>query len=265
VWSNAVIEAVDPTTGDFATRRRRTAQANAEIGRYLVELADARRDHPGDDMLSGLVTDDGPEGRLSREELMINPALLLVAGHETTVNLITNGMLTLLRHPDVLQRLRREPDLAIRAVEELLRYEPPVHFIPNRCALADIGIGGTTIPAGAPITLVLTAGSRDPDQIADPDRFDPDRSNVYHLGFGGGIHYCFGAPLARPETQIALTELARRLENPRLVTDPPPYRPNPGLRGPRHLLVEFDRVLPSQPRSPTSPRREAAPQPARRT
>src|SRR3981081_760129 len=120
VWSNAVIEAVDPTTGDFATRRRRTEQANAEMGRYLAELADTRRDHPGDDMLSGLVTDDGPEGRLSREELMINAALLLVAGHETTVNLITNGMLTLLRHPDVLHRLRSEPELAIRLAEELL-------------------------------------------------------------------------------------------------------------------------------------------------
>jgi cytochrome P450 len=265
VWSTAVIEAVDPTTGDFATRRRRTAQANAEMGRYLAELADARCEQPGDDMLSGLVTDDGPDGRLSRGELMANAAVLLVAGHETTVNLITNGMLTLLRHPDVLDRLRREPDLAIRVVEELLRYEPPVHFIPNRCALADIDIAGTTIPAGAPITLAVAAGSRDPDHVADPDRFDPDRDNNYHLGFGGGVHYCFGAPLARPETQIALTELARRLENPRLVTDPPPYRPNPVLRGPRHLLVEFDRMLPNQRRSPTSPRRANAPQPARPT
>jgi cytochrome P450 len=251
VWSNAVIEAVDPTTGDFATRRRRTEQARVEMGRYLAELADAGRDHPGDDMLSGLVTDDGPEGRLSREELMTNAALLLVAGHETTVNLITNGMLTLLRHPDVLHRLRSEPELAIRAVEELLRYEPPVQFIPNRCALADIDIAGTTIPAGAPITLVLAAGSRDPDHVADPDRFDPDRRKLEHLGFGGGVHYCFGAPLARPETQIALTELACRLENPRLVADPPPYRPNPVLRGPRHLHVEFDRVTPKKRRSPT--------------
>jgi cytochrome P450 len=136
-------------------------------------------------------------------------------------------------------------------VEELLRYEPPVQFIPTRTALADIDIAGTTIPAGAAITLVLAAGSRDPDLVADPDRFDPDRRNLEHLGFGGGVHYCFGAPLARPETQIALTELACRLENPRLVADPPPYRPNPVLRGPRHLHVEFDRVTPKKRRSPT--------------
>jgi cytochrome P450 len=243
-WSDAVIEATDITTGDFATRRHRRDEAFAELGRYLAELADARREHPADDMLSGLVTDDGPEGRLSRGELMTNAALLLVAGHETTVNLITNGMLTLLRHPDILQRLRRQPDLAIGVVEELLRYEPPVHILSNRAALDDINIAGTTIPRGAPITFVLAAGSRDPDHLADPDRFDPDRQNLEHLGFGGGIHYCFGAPLARPEAKIALTELARRLENPHLVTDPPPYRPNPTLRGPRHLPVTFDRITP---------------------
>ena len=245
VWADAFIEAIDPTTGDFASRRRRRNQANAELGRYLGELADGRREHPGDDMLSGLVTDDGPEGRLSLEELMSNAALLLVAGHETTVNLITNGMLTLLRHPDILQRLRRQPDLAVRVVEELLRYEPPVHFLTNRIALDDIEIAGTTIPRGAPITLVLAAGSRDPDHVANPDRFDPDREYLEHLGFGGGIHYCFGAPLARPEAKIALTEFARRLENPHLVTDPPPYRPNPFLRGPRHLPVTFDRIAPA--------------------
>ena len=244
VWAEALTEAIDPTTGDFATRRGRRDQALADLGRYLGELAEARREHPGDDMLSGLVTDDDPQARLSREEVMINAALLLIAGHETTVNLITNGMLTLLRHPDVLQRLRRQPDLAIHVVEELLRYEPPVHSIPNRVALADIDIAGTTIPRGAPITLVLAAGSRDPDHVSNPDRFDPDRQHLEHLGFGGGIHYCFGAPLARPEAQIALTELASRLENPRLVADPPPYRPNPVLRGPRHLPITFDRIAP---------------------
>jgi cytochrome P450 len=245
VWADAIVAGIDPTTGDFATRRRRREQARAEMGRYLGELADARRDQPGDDMLSGLVTDDGPEGRLSRDELMTNAALLLLAGHETTVNLIANGMLTLLRHPDILQRLRRQPELATRVVEELLRYEPPVQFLPSRNALDDIEIAGTTIPRGAPIILALAAGSRDPDHVSNPDRFDPDREYLEHLGFGGGIHYCFGAPLARPEAQIALTELVRRLENPRLVTDPPPYRPNPVLRGPRHLPITFDRVAPA--------------------
>uniref|UniRef100_UPI0010419198 cytochrome P450 n=1 Tax=Candidatus Protofrankia californiensis TaxID=1839754 RepID=UPI0010419198 len=181
--------------------------------------------------------------------VLSNAALLLVAGHETTVNLIANGMLTLLRHPEVLDRLRRgdEPDLAARVVEELLRYEPPVHVLQNRNTLDDIEVAGTTIPQGSPVTLVLAAGSRDPADVPDPDRFDPDREHNEHMGFGGGVHYCFGAPLARPETQIAITELARRLKNPRLVADPPPYRPNPTLRGPRHLLVEFDGVSPAGP------------------
>jgi cytochrome P450 len=164
-------------------------------------------------------------------------------------------MLTLLRHPDLLERIRQEPDFVIRTVEELLRYEPPVQLL-ARVALEDIDVAGTTIPAGAPIRLVLAAGSRDPDHVRDPDRFDPDRHDPervdvslhesQHLGFGGGIHYCFGAPLARQETQIALTELAKRLENPRLLMDPPPYRPNAGLRGPRHLPIGFDRVRSSE-------------------
>jgi cytochrome P450 len=244
-WADGVIAAIDPTTGDFPTRQRRRDEVQAELGAYFGELADADRDRAGTDMLSELVTEDGPEGRLSREELMTNMALLLIAGHETTVNLIANGMLTLLRYPEVLQRLRRKPELSARIVEELLRYEPPVHLLTSRTALEDIDVAGTTIPAGAPIVLVLAAGSRDPDQVSHPDVFDPDRPENEHLGFGGGVHYCFGAPLARAEAQIVLPELVRRLENLRLVSDPPPYRPNPLLRGPRHLPVEFDSVAPA--------------------
>ncbi|HEY2080897.1 MAG TPA: cytochrome P450 [Streptosporangiaceae bacterium] len=244
-WADAIISAIDPTTGDFPTRQRRREEVNAELGAYFGELADADRDRHGRDMLSELVTDDGPEGRLSREELMTNMALLLIAGHETTVNIIANGMLTLLRYPEVLQRLRRRPELSARVVEELLRYEPPVQFLNNRTAIDDIDVAGTTIPKGAPIVLVLAAGSRDPGSVSHPDVFDPDRPQNEHFGFGGGIHYCFGAPLARTEAQIALPELARRLENLRLVSDPPPYRPNPLLRGPRHLPVRFDRVAPA--------------------
>jgi cytochrome P450 len=246
VWADGLVEAIDPATGDTAQRIRRRDEILAELGRYLGGIAEARRRKPSDDMLSGLVADDGPDGRLTPEELMSNAALLLFAGHETTVNLIANGMLTLLRHPDPLARLRHQPDFAVPLVEELLRYEPPVQLLPNRYALDDIEIGGTTIPHGAPIVLVLAAGNRDPDRVAEPDRFDPDRPDNEHLGFGGGVHYCFGAPLARLEAQIALAELAGRLENPRLVTDPPPYRPNPVLRGPRHLPVALDRVAPAR-------------------
>jgi cytochrome P450 len=255
VWAQALVDALDPGTGDPAERERKRAAATTEMGLYLAGLVDAHRRSPGPDLLSALATDDGPEGRLTDIDLLASATLLLVAGHETTVNLITNGVLTLLRHPEVLERLRRDPELAIHLVEELLRYEPPVHFLPNRHALDDIEIAGTTIPRGAEVVLVLAAGSRDPEHVHDPDRFDPDRFNPdrfglardrdQHLGFGGGIHYCFGAPLARLETQIALAELARRLVNPRLVVDPPPYRTNPVLRGPRHLHVAIDDITPA--------------------
>jgi cytochrome P450 len=248
--SSAVVESGDPSTGGFTERQHRREQATAALGQYFAELIDARHGQPGDDLISGLLRGDGPEAPMTREEVLSNAALLLVAGHETTVNLITNGMLTLLRHPEVLGRLRRgdEPDLAAQVVEELLRYEPPVQALTSsRNTLDDIEVAGTTIPKGSRVTLVLAAGSRDPASVPDPDRFDPDREHNEHLGFGGGIHYCFGAPLARPETQIALTELARRLENPRLVDDPPPYRHSPTLRGPRHLLVDFDGVSPARP------------------
>ncbi|QUQ64174.1 cytochrome P450 [Kutzneria sp. CA-103260] len=244
--SDALVKSVDPTTGGIAERYRQRVKANADLGQYFTALLDARAGRPaGDDLLSGLLRGGGEEEPITREQVLSNAALLLVAGHETTVNLIANGMLTLLRHPAVLDRLRRgdEPDLAARVVEELLRYEPPVHFLAeSRNTLDDIDIAGTTIPAGSRVTLVLAAGSRDPAVVSDPDRFDPDRAHNEHLGFGGGIHYCFGAPLARPETRIALTELAHRLRNPRLVADPPPYRANPSLRGPRHLLVDIDGV-----------------------
>jgi cytochrome P450 len=244
-WADAVAEAFGPgEEGDTAKRQQARDSALAALGQYLGGLAQARRGKPGDDLLTGLVNYDGPDGPLSPGEVASTATLLLIAGHETTVNLITNGVLTLLRHPEVLERLRHEPELVIRTVEELLRYEPPVQFPVLRAALDDIPIAGTTIPKGAPIVLALAAGSRDPECIRDPERFDPDRESNQHLGFGGGIHYCFGAPLARLETQLALTEIFGRLENPRLVTDPPPYRTGSSLRGPSHLPIEFDRVLP---------------------
>jgi cytochrome P450 len=135
-----------------------------------------------------------------------------------------------------------------------------VQFLGNRVALDEIEVAGCTIPRGAPITLALAAGNRDPGHLADPDRFDPDRPFIEHLGFGGGVHYCFGAPLARLEAQIALTELARRLANPRLVVDPPPYRPSPLLRGPRQLAVRFDGLAPARAADRWADRR---PSPAR--
>ncbi|MFC4586287.1 cytochrome P450 [Sphaerisporangium corydalis] len=254
-WATALVETIDPRArANPAELERQRAVVQTELGGYLNELAGRCLRRPGDDLMSALVTDDGAEGRMSREELLGTASLLLVAGHETTVNLLANGVLTLLRHPATLDRLRREPGLIVPLVEELLRYEPPVHMALRRRALADIEIAGTTIPEGASISLVLAAGDRDPDRFPDPDRFDPERRDNEHLAFAGGIHYCFGAPMARLEAQVALPELARRLRNPRLVADPPPYRPNPLLRGPEHLLVTFDGVAPRAEPATRDPR-----------
>jgi cytochrome P450 len=218
-------------------------QAAMQMREYLRELIATRRDRPSDDLISALVmatTSHDDAGQMNEQELLTSVQLLIGAGYETTVNLITNGMLTLLRHPDVLARLRLDPDSMVgRTVEEVLRYEPPVHYI-RRTTLTDINIAGVTIPKGATMMLLLASGSRDPARFPDPDRFYPDRTENEHLGFGRGIHYCVGAPLARMETHIALSALARRLVNPRLVTDPPPYRELASLRGPRHLVVTFD-------------------------
>jgi cytochrome P450 len=235
-WSEAVIAGLDRTPdSDPAERQRAGMAARIAMGEYLGELADKCRGRLSDHMLSAFVNDPGPEGSFTRPELMSNAVLLLIAGHETTVNLITNGMLTLLRHPEALKLLRREPALMPRAVEELLRYEPPVQLLWQRTALTDVESSGVVIPKGVPLILVLASGSRDPKRFHDPDDFEPTRQNNQHFGFGSGVHTCFGAPLARIEAQIALTELTRRLHSPRLLQDPPPYRRSPILRGPRHL------------------------------
>ncbi|MFB0626588.1 cytochrome P450 [Streptomyces sp. AB3(2024)] len=245
VWADTLAASLDPDPdADPKERERRTHDSRMELGMYLSGLIEERRKNPTGDMLSELATGNSPDGTMTTMEVLSTAALLLIAGHETTVNLITNGMLTLLRFPDVLDRLRSDPELSVNLVEELLRYEPPVQLVPQRTTLADIEVAGVSIPKGASLWLVLAAGNRDPLRFADPDRFDPDREDIQHLGLGSGIHSCFGAPLARLEAQLALSELARRLENPRLLADPPEYRQNAVLRGPRHLPIAVDGIRP---------------------
>ncbi|MEK2478811.1 cytochrome P450 [Streptomyces noursei] len=239
VWADALVAAADVRPDEDTTEQDEAGrQAGSEMGQYLLDLAEQRRGKPTDDMLSAFVNEPDRSLRLTPEELTATGALLLIAGHETTVNLITNGVLTLLRHPEQLDRLRREPQLLPQAVEELLRYEPPVHMR-ERAPLADIEVAGTTIPAGTSVVLALASGNRDPKQFHEPDRFDPTRPDVEHLSFGSGIHLCFGGPLARIEADTALGALLPRLGAARLVQDPPPYRQNAMLRGPRHLFVQL--------------------------
>ncbi|MFD5541897.1 cytochrome P450 [Streptomyces sp. NPDC127079] len=241
-WVDPIVAGLDPDTRTAADSEKAAQEARLQLGMYLNGLVEQRAREPRDDMLSDLVHSRGPDGPMTTMEVLSTAVLLLIAGHETTVNLITNGMLTLLRHPEVLARLRDDPGLSVRIVEELLRYEPPVQLLPQRTCITDIEVHGVTIPKGSRIWLVLGAGNRDPQRFPDPDRFDPDRKDIQHLGFGSGIHSCFGAPLARIEAQLALAQLARRLDGPRLVEDPPPYRRNAVLRGPRHLNIAMDGV-----------------------
>lgn len=243
-WVDPMVASLDPQTrqGGDPEFVKTAQEARTQLGMYLAGLVEERTKDPRDDMLSDLAAGKGPDGAMTMMEVLSTAVLLLIAGHETTVNLIANGMLTLLRHPECLRRLREEPELAVNIVEELLRYEPPVQLVPQRTCITYIEVRGVTIPKGSRIWLMLAAGNRDPERFKDPERFDPDRDDLQHLGFGSGIHTCFGAPLARLEAQIALAELARRLENPRLMADPPPYRPNAVLRGPRHLPLAIDGV-----------------------
>jgi hypothetical protein len=240
-WASALARSLDPPESMTEHEIQHAGHARAELREYFSGLAAERRAQPRDDLISGLAASRDRTDQMSEQDLLSTLVLFLVAGHETTVNLITNGMLTLLRHPDALDRLRREPDLITPLVEEVLRFDPPVQFR-TRTTLADLQAAGVTIPQGATVVLLLASGSRDPRRFPNADQFIPDRTDNQHFGFAGGIHYCVGAPLARIEAPIALRELARRLATPRLLEDPPPYRENAALRGPRHLQVTFDRL-----------------------
>jgi cytochrome P450 len=236
-WADTLTNGLDPALA----KDPGISRAFEEISQYMGQLIAERRVNPKDDLVTGLALGTDPAGHMDDETLISTMVLLLLAGHETTVNLITNSMLTLLRHSQELQKLRERPERVHLVAEEVLRYDPPVH-ITTRFALTDITVRDCVIPQGSSIRLMLAAGDRDPHRFAHPDEFDPDRPDNEHLGFGGGVHYCVGAPLARLETAIALTELARRLVHPRLVVDPPPYRANAVLRGPQHLLIAFEHL-----------------------
>ena len=213
-------------------------QTRREWREYLMPMIAQRSQHPGTDLISALLTEGDPATRMTLAELGITLGMLLIAGHETTVNLVANGTLALLRNPEALARLRTRPELAPAVVEEVLRYDPPVQMTVRR-ATADIEVDGRTIQAGEHVSLLLAAGNRDLRRFADPDAFWPERPNNAHLAFGSGVHYCFGAALARMEAHAALTAIATRLDNPRLVDDPPRYRPNTTLRGPAELPVAY--------------------------
>lgn len=210
---------------------------------YMADLARRRRSDPGPDLISGLANDTTDGQPMSERDIASTGLLLLGAGHETTVNSVSSAILILLRDLDRPDLLRSRPELVPGAFEEVLRLEPPITFR-DRLTLDEITVGDVTIPRGVTVQLSLAAANRDPARFTDPDRFDPQRPDNQHLSFLGGPHYCFGAPLARLEGRIMLTEWLRRVDRPRLLADPPPYRASAALRGPRHLPVAYERILP---------------------
>jgi cytochrome P450 len=191
-----------------------------------------------DNLISGFIQAEVDGDRMTEDEIVANLTLTLVGGQETTTNLITNGMLVLLRHPDQLAQLLADPSLIPNAIEELLRFEGASHLT-ARVAPADVELGGKLIRKGQAVIAVVGAANRDPDRFPDPDRFDIHRPDNRHLGFGWGSHFCFGAPLARLEVQIAFETLLRRLLHLRLATDHVTWRSNMGLRGLNALPLRF--------------------------
>ncbi|MEV6287489.1 cytochrome P450 [Kribbella sp. NPDC051770] len=201
----------------------RADPAAATIRDYLAGLVEERRRRPADDLISALVQAQAADDRLTDEEVLSNAAFLFAAGFETTTNLLSNGLAALLAHPDQLKLLADRPEIAGAAVEELLRFDSPVQ-ISSRVVTERVEIAGITVEEGERVLAYLGAGNRDPERFADPDRLQLDRPDNSPLSFGGGLHYCLGAPLARLEAQIALPALVRRF--PALAAAGPGQRRN---------------------------------------
>ena len=237
-WSASLAHSVQPQFVSALDSSVASAaqQARLEFAGYFRELIATRRARRTDDLLSDLVRAEDDGHRLTEPELIATCVLLLVAGHETTVSLISNAILALLRHPDQLAALRADPGLAAGAVEETLRYDAPVQFT-GRVARGGMRVGPVSAPDGAVLMLLLAATGRDPDAFAEPDRFDIRRPGTNHLAFAAGPHFCLGAPLARLEATIALRAFAARVTDPELDPAGLAYKPNLNLRGPERLLV----------------------------
>ncbi|HUI27675.1 MAG TPA: cytochrome P450 [Candidatus Kryptonia bacterium] len=231
-WSDALVTVAD---GSLALAGFASAeQSAAEFKEYLAGVLAQRRADPRADLISALLAARERDDRLDDDELFATCVLLLIAGHETTTNLIGNGVLTLLRHPDQLAQLRDDPSLIRTAIEELLRFESPVQLT-SRVAAVDCDMGGQSVRKGQEVCLVLAAANRDPARFVDPDRLDIARDDNEHVAFGHGLHFCLGAALARLEGQIAIQTIVGRLPHLRLATDSIAWREGLMLRGLQQL------------------------------
>ncbi len=197
---------------------------------YFGRIIEQRRDAPRDDLVSALVDAEEEGDKLTVDEMQVTLRLLLVAGNETTTNLIGNGMLALLRNPEQLQILRDDPSLIPNAIEELVRYDSPVQ-VDRRIALGDIDVGDKTAPKGSGLALVIGGANRDPEQFENPEQLDVAREDSGNVSFGRGIHHCLGAPLARLEGKVAFEALIDRFDDIKLAAPDPKFKPNVVLRG----------------------------------
>jgi hypothetical protein len=233
-WSNAIVKMYEYAVSPV--QREAAEQASLEFVEYLRALVAERRRAPGNDLVSSLIAETDSDGaRLDEDELVTTCTLLLNAGHEATVNVVGNGLTALLTHPDELETVRADPSLIPVAVEELIRYDSPLQLF-ERTAMADTVIGDVVVTEGTKIAALLGAANRDPAAFVEPDRFDIERADNPHLGFGAGIHFCVGAPLARVELQASLTTLLDRFPGLALA-EQPQRRPEFVLRGVRSLPV----------------------------
>ena len=235
-WTTALARSLDPVITPEIVQT--ADKATEDLIAYFTTLVAERRDSPQADLLSGLIAAEEEGDKLDEDELLATAILLFAAGHETTMNLIGNGMLALFRNPDQMAKLQAEPALIKTAVEEFLRYDGSVQ-ITARVALEDIEIGGKTIRKNQQALLLLGAANRDPAHFSDPDRLDITRQENPHLTFGHGIHHCLGAPLARVEAQIAINSILHRMPDIHLSTDQLEWRDMLTLRGLQALPVTF--------------------------
>jgi cytochrome P450 len=235
-WSGDVAPILDPWLPPGALQKAMGTLGNFAL--YFLGLIEKRRQSPQDDLVSAMLAAEEQQDRLANDELLALCVLVFIAGHETTQNLIGNGLLALLRNPDQLQKLADDPLLAKSAVEELLRYDSPVQLT-ARTATTDVEVGGETIRSGEMAVVLLGAGNHDPAVFEDPDDLDITREKTSVLSFGAGAHFCLGAGLARLEGQIVFNELLRRFPKLELATDEPKWRDTITLRGLRSLPVRW--------------------------
>jgi cytochrome P450 len=238
-WSDAIMALVFGAA-DTPGRREQAQQSLLDLAAYLHDLLAHFRSHPAENLLTDLIGSQEADDRLSDDEIVATCTLVLFGGHETTTNLIGNGTRTLLDHPDQLRRLLAEPELLTSAIEELLRFDGPSKMEVRRAA-SDIEMRGATISEGDQIYFIQAAANRDPDVFDNPDSVDLGRSPNRHCGFGFGIHYCLGAPIARVEGAIAIDALIRNLPGLHIGPDPEEWHPTLISRGMRSFTVSWDR------------------------